>query len=255
MDKKLKKLSRVELLELMISLSEDYEQLADENNRLRKMISAQRLPRSTKVGSIAEAALQANGFFAAAQKSADEYLREIKHLRDELARRIEAQSATAVGTRAVAAQQAEQQAQHQLQQAQARANQIVAYAKAQADAIVADARARAEETLANANRQSHAMMSQASRQAASGSASSASHAASHAASASVAASRSASSASSGYDAARRSIHSVPSPASASTSTAMPSVARSAVSLSSLPSVDLPGRTPSSSQAMMGRGLR
>ena len=165
MDKNLKKLSRVELLELMISLSEDYEALADENNRLKKMLSVQRLPRSTKVGSIAEAALAANGYFESAQRSADEYLREIKHLRDELAKRVEAQSSTAMGARAAATQQAQAQANYDLQQAQAQAGQIIARAHSQADAIVADARARAEETLANANRQSHAIMSQAQRQA------------------------------------------------------------------------------------------
>ena len=164
MDKNLKKLSRVELLELMISLSEDYEALADENNRLKKMLSVQRLPRSTKVGSIAEAALAANGYFEAAQRSADEYLREIKHLKDELAKRAEAQSPAAMGAQAYAAQQAGRQAQVDIQQAQQQASHIVARANAQADAIIADARARAEETLANANRQSHAILSQAQRQ-------------------------------------------------------------------------------------------
>lgn len=162
MDKNLKKLSRVELLELMISLSEDYEALADENNRLKKMLSVQRLPRSTKVGSIAEAALAANGFFESAQRSADSYLREIKHLRDELAQRVSNQS-KAAEARVGAMQQ--QQAAFEVQQAQAQANQIIARAHSQADAIVADAQRRAEETLANANRRSHAILSQAQRQA------------------------------------------------------------------------------------------
>lgn len=166
MDKNLKKLSRVELLELMISLSEDYEALADENNRLKKMLSVQRLPRSTKVGSIAEAALTANGFFESAQRSADEYLREIKHLRDELAKRTEEQkSAASVANRAYAGQQPGVSSHADLQQAETQASRIIARANSQAEAILADARARAEETLANANRQSHAILSQAQRQA------------------------------------------------------------------------------------------
>ena len=164
MDKNLKKLSRVELLELMISLSEDYEALADENNRLKKMLSAQRLPRSTKVGSIAEAALAANGYFESAQRSADSYLREIKHLRDELTQRVNAQGQAARG-RAGATQQFQTSFEIQQAQAQAQANKIIAHARSQADAIVADARYRAGETLANANRQSHAILSQAQRQA------------------------------------------------------------------------------------------
>ena len=101
MDKSLKKLSRIELLEVMVSLSEAYEEQFNENKFLRKELSAQRrsmreaqrLPRAAKAGSIAEAALQANGYFEAAQRSADDYLREIKRLHDEFAQRNEAQAA------------------------------------------------------------------------------------------------------------------------------------------------------------------
>lgn len=153
MDKNLKKLSRVELLELMIGLSEDREALIAENNRLKQMLSAQRLPRSTKVGSIAEAALAANGYFESAQRSADEYLREIKHLRDEIARNADARGHPQGASRV------------ELSQAQAQARRIVARANAQAEAILADARSRAEETIADANRQSHAIMLQAQRRA------------------------------------------------------------------------------------------
>ena len=93
MDKSLKKLNRLELLQLLLKASEANEALIAENDALRKESESQsRLPRSAKVGSIAEAALQANGYFEAAQKSADDYLREIKRLRDQMAARAAGQS-------------------------------------------------------------------------------------------------------------------------------------------------------------------
>jgi cell division septum initiation protein DivIVA len=157
MDNNLKKLSRVELLELLISLSEDYQALAEENAQLKNELSAQRkcVPRSAKVGSLAEAAFLANGYYEAAQRSADGYLREIKHLRDELAKRAEGQARSEAQARAAAAQ-AERQAHFEMQQAQARADQVVARANAQAQAILESARAQAEETIRVANHRAYA---------------------------------------------------------------------------------------------------
>lgn len=125
MDKNLKKLSRVELLELLVSLSEDYEDVCAENDRLRRMLADQRLPRSAKVGSIAQAALQANGYFDSVQRSADEYLREIQRLRNELAMRSR-------GGGGQYAQDARAEAQAIIRDAQAQAQRILAQAQAQA---------------------------------------------------------------------------------------------------------------------------
>lgn len=227
MNKNLKKLSRVELLELMVGLSEDCERLSAENAHLKKMVasrqqslqqaynqqkqlqqqnqqiqqrsqrevqqaqreaqqarqqaqraqqvrqaqpqvqqgvSARVLPRSTKVGSIAEAALQANGYFEAAQRSADDYLREIKRLRDQLAARAESAQPAPSSLQAIT----DQQAQAIVRDAQQRARQIVDRANAQAEAIVADAKKRSEAALAQANRQSHAAQAEARQRAAEG---------------------------------------------------------------------------------------
>lgn len=143
----MKKLSRVELLELMVELSEDYDELSAENARLKKMLASHRLPKNAKVGSIAEAALQANGYFYAAQRSADEYLREIKHLRDEFVLRtqeMQERSTVAGQDRRYARikAQAEAEAQAIIRDAQARANQMVAAAQAQAQAALMDAQRR-----------------------------------------------------------------------------------------------------------------
>ena len=98
MDNNLKKLNRVQLLQLLVQLSEDRDALVAENTELRNRAEAQPQPKSIatagmKVGSIAEAALQANGYFESAQNAADDYLREIKRMRDHVAARTQAQQA------------------------------------------------------------------------------------------------------------------------------------------------------------------
>lgn len=183
MDKSLKKLNRLELLQLLLKASEANEALIAENDALRKESESQsRLPRSAKVGSIAEAALQANGYFEAAQKSADDYLREIKRLRDQMAAHAAGQSqsqgmqaswqSAQTGTlpSGMPAYQPDErtvrrQAQIYLQDAQSRAADIVNKANQQAQAIVMDARARSEAAIANANQQANGIVDQANRRA------------------------------------------------------------------------------------------
>ena len=81
-DKELKKLSRSELLELLIDQMK-------ENEKLRlKLKKAYRQLRDRKIvmeqaGSIAEAALQLNGVFEAAQAAAEQYLESLQYLSRE----------------------------------------------------------------------------------------------------------------------------------------------------------------------------
>ncbi len=149
MDKSLKKLSRVELLELMVDLSDECDELIAENNQLRRSLSQHRLPRNAKVGSIAEAALQANGYFESVQRSADEYLREIKYLRDELALRSQRspQEARAVvsGAEDEVLSEARAEAHRILKEANAQARKIVEQAQGQARTIAEEAQMRANQ--------------------------------------------------------------------------------------------------------------
>lgn len=186
MEKSLKKLSRKELLELLVKASEMNEALSAENIALRKEVSErpqiqpqqqvqpqaqpqqQRLPQAAKVGSIAEAALQANGYFEAAQRAADDYLREIKILRDRLAGRVNAMPQTQTraaqqgGQATAQVQQVNSQA--YLRDAQMRANAIMNQANAQAQAVVTDARNRSAAMLADARSQSDAIIADANKQ-------------------------------------------------------------------------------------------
>ena len=78
-DKELRRMSRRELLELLVALSRENDslkaQLAQAEQRLneRQLLLAQ-------AGSIAEAALQINQVFSAAQQAADQYLESVRAL-------------------------------------------------------------------------------------------------------------------------------------------------------------------------------
>lgn len=76
-DKELKKLSRAELLEMLLEQSKELEltkqQLEIANKRLEERTIVLK-----QSGNIAEAALRLNGIFEAAQKAADDYIESIK---------------------------------------------------------------------------------------------------------------------------------------------------------------------------------
>jgi len=78
-DRDLKKLSRAELLELLIKLSEENEALSLERDDLKKRLEDKTL-RFQDAGSIAEAALRVNGIFEDAQRAAEQYLENVKHM-------------------------------------------------------------------------------------------------------------------------------------------------------------------------------
>lgn len=80
-DKELKKLSRKQLLELLLKQTERADQLEQELMLLQKKLDDKTLG-VNESGSIAEAALKLNGVFEAAQAAADQYLENIKRMHD-----------------------------------------------------------------------------------------------------------------------------------------------------------------------------
>lgn len=78
-DKELQKLKRPELLEIMLGLQNELDKEREENEVLRSKISEKNIALE-KSGSIAEAALEINGVFDAAQKAADVYLDNVKKM-------------------------------------------------------------------------------------------------------------------------------------------------------------------------------
>lgn len=76
--KQMKKLSRAELLEMLIEKSKEVESLQQQLKEANEKLADKQII-IENAGSIAEAALQLNGVFEAAQKAAVQYLDNIKY--------------------------------------------------------------------------------------------------------------------------------------------------------------------------------
>ena len=87
-DIQLKKLKRVELLELLVEQGEELEQTRE---RLRKAEEAL----MQNAGTMAEAALTLNNVFAAADQAAKDYLAAVQSMKEEQARLLEQMRARA----------------------------------------------------------------------------------------------------------------------------------------------------------------
>lgn len=76
-DKELRKLKRIEILELLLEQSRENERLRAEIAEVNKKLEDKEIA-IKEAGSIAEAALKLNGIFEAAQRAADQYLENLK---------------------------------------------------------------------------------------------------------------------------------------------------------------------------------
>lgn len=81
-EKELRRLSRRELLEMLITRTIENERLTEELQQARKELSDRELIQD-RAGSMAEAALQLNGVFEAADRAAREYLENIRRRAEE----------------------------------------------------------------------------------------------------------------------------------------------------------------------------
>lgn len=81
-DKELQKLSRIDLLELLLEKSKENEKLQEELEQVKAKL-AEREIKIEKAGSIAEAALALNGVFEVAQAAADQYLENLRRISEE----------------------------------------------------------------------------------------------------------------------------------------------------------------------------
>ena len=93
-DQELKKLRRSDLLELLIAQGKENEQLRARLAQAEAQL-AERKGLLTKAGSIAEASLQLNGVFEAAQAAAEQYLENVRRLsgqQEQICARLESES-------------------------------------------------------------------------------------------------------------------------------------------------------------------
>ena len=127
-DKDLRHLSRAELLDILYEQQKRYEDSLAENQALRQQLEDRTL-RIASAGSIAEAAIQVNGVFEAAQAAADQYLASVKAATADMVQKTdEAQR------QREAIQDAKQQADKIVQDAQAQADRLLTESAAQIDA-------------------------------------------------------------------------------------------------------------------------
>lgn len=82
-NKELKKLSRRELLEMLLDQSKEVERLRRELKEAKRQLNDRRIL-IENAGSIAEAALKLNKVFEAAQDAANQYLENIMGMQEDL---------------------------------------------------------------------------------------------------------------------------------------------------------------------------
>lgn len=81
-DRELRKLSRTDLLELLLEESRENERLRDQLRQANEELASRRIE-INNAGSIAEAALRLNGVFQAAEQAAAQYLENIRRMAEE----------------------------------------------------------------------------------------------------------------------------------------------------------------------------
>ena len=81
-DKEFKRLSRAQLIDIIYTLQLELDKVNEEKQELKSKLADKRL-RLQSAGNIADAALEINDCFRSAQNAAEQYLNEIKAIREE----------------------------------------------------------------------------------------------------------------------------------------------------------------------------
>ena len=81
-ENELRKLKRVDLLEMLLEQSQELERVKAQLERAESELRSRKILLDN-AGSIAEAAMQLNDIFTVAQKTADQYLENIRRLHGE----------------------------------------------------------------------------------------------------------------------------------------------------------------------------
>lgn len=87
-DKELKKLSRAELLEMLLQQTREVERLSRELEKAELLLRQRQLV-VEQTGNLAQAALELNGIFEAAQATADQYLENIAAMESQTRRKCD----------------------------------------------------------------------------------------------------------------------------------------------------------------------
>ena len=136
-DRELRRMRRAELVEIILALKQTEDRLRAENAALSAQLQERQI-HIENAGSIAQAALELNNVFAAAQAAADDYLHS-----------VQASVADTNATAANTLSQARSEAKRILEQAQADADSLKAQAQQECDAMTAAAAQKRTQTEAD----------------------------------------------------------------------------------------------------------
>lgn len=138
-NKELRKLSRVDLLEMLVEMGKKNEALQVENEILRQKQDDRKI-RIQNAGSIAKAALDLNKIFEDAQAAADQYLFNIQQLQEkekqqlnEIEQHVNEITKEKVEETGKALEEAKRKAEEIIKEAQEQAKRIIESAKKEAE--------------------------------------------------------------------------------------------------------------------------
>ena len=158
-DKELGKLRRSELLELLLEQAKETEQLRAELTKTQKRLESREL-KLEQAGSIAEAALQVNGVFDAAQAAAAQYLENI----EKLSERQEAICAAREEESLRKAEQMLAEAQLEKEKRQEECTKMEEHTQEQCEELAKRAREQCEDLIQQTKKQCEEMKQQAESQ-------------------------------------------------------------------------------------------
>lgn len=145
-DRELRRMHRAELIEIIYALKQSEDQLKAQNAALTAQLQDRQL-RLEKAGSIAQAALELNNVFAAAQAAADDYLHS-----------VQANLADAAAANTLS--QARSEAKRILEQAQADADSLKAQTRQECSAMVEQAEQEVQQRWQTFDRKANALLDQ-----------------------------------------------------------------------------------------------
>lgn len=158
-EQELRKLRRVDLLEILLDLSKENEVLRTQLEKARSQLTSRAIA-IEKSGTLAEAALRINGVFEAAQAACEQYtwnLQQRTSKQDEICKDMEREAQEKcdrmLHEARLEAEDAKLQARNRLDEAQKLADACVAKAKEEADSVLASIRYESTTGLSNARQE------------------------------------------------------------------------------------------------------
>lgn len=155
--KDLKKLGRGDLLEMLLELSKENDRLRKENEQLLTRLEDRNLT-IEKSGSLAEAVLQLNGVFEAAQAACEQYTRNIQNRHEHLeehARQLEQQTQEKCNA---ALAEAKQQSEAMIAEAQKKRDDMMAQTRQECDSLTAQTKEKCAAVFGKAKEQAQALL-------------------------------------------------------------------------------------------------